>query len=666
MMKKKNSFKDISWVLILVILILISHAVMEYKNVSNEKLIIADIISFLLISYTLVRHWMRNRERADYIEILKDTKVTAANEVLNGFPLAMAVFDIDGAVLWYNDEFQRITDNNNLYLTKINAIFTEIKWMDILQSDENINLETCYNGRYYNVFGKVAKGKGDEREEIYSIILYFEDITEQLTIRKMYENERTDVIMVNIDNYDEIFQKMDDSQSQEVISKINSIIVHWGIENNAITKKLENDRYIMFFEHENMIKSAKDKFNVVDKVRKIGEEIKMPVTISIGIGTGGHILENENHAKAAMEMVLGRGGDQAAVKDSDQYTFYGGKAKDYEKSTRVKTRAFSVALRDYIVNSDCVIFMGHSNADYDCFGAALGLQRAARNLAKKPYIVYDNSYGVKNIVKEISKNQEYDGMLISPEEALDIVTEETLVVILDTHRANMLPCPELLNIVNKIIVIDHHRRSTDFISPVSLTYHEPYASSTCEMVTEILQHIGDVRKVSALESQALYMGILMDTKNFVVKTGIRTFEAASYLKRCGLNTIEIRKLFNVEHEEYIHRLDIIKNAEIFEAGMAISVCNESYVNMRVLSAQAADEMMNIADVKAAFVIYPVDSVINISARSYGEVNVQLVMEKLGGGGHATVAGAQIRGVNPVEAENMLKKAILEYSEEVNV
>lgn len=665
-MKKRRSFKDIALMLIIVIVAVMCNAYITYNNVDKKQIIAMDVFSAVILIYCLVRYLTKNKERADYIEILKDTKVTAANEVLNGFPLAMAVFDVDGAVLWYNDEFQRITDNSNLYFTKINSIFPDIKWMDILKSNENINMQTYYNERYYNIFGNVAQSKDNpDKEAIYSVILYFEDVTELINTKKIYRDERTDIVIVSIDNYDELFQRMDDSQSQEVISKINSLIIHWGIENNAITKRIENDRYILFFEHEYLMKSAKDKFNIIDKVRRIGEEIKIPVTISIGAGTGGHILENENNAKAAMEMVLGRGGDQAAIKDNDQYTFYGGKAKDYEKSTRVKTRAFAVALRDYIAHADNVIFMGHKNADYDCFGAALGLQRAVRTLAKKPYIIYDNSYGVKNIADEINKNIEYEGMLISPEAAPDYASENTLLVILDTHRETMLPCPELLKIVNRVIIIDHHRRSTDFINPVSLTYHEPFASSTCEMVTEILQHIGDVRKVSALEAQALYMGILMDTKNFVVKTGIRTFEAASYLKRCGLNTIEIKKLFNVDHDEYIHRLDIIKSAEIYSGRIAVAICKESFKNMRVIASQAADEMMNISGIKAAFVLYPLENGVSVSARSFGDVNVQVIMEKLGGGGHAIVAGAQLKNISLYDAAVKLKSAIDEYTDETN-
>lgn len=665
-MKKSGGFKDISLMLILVTLSLLFNIFAAFKDFDKSFLLAVDLVSIILVIYCCISFFIKNRARTEYIELLSDNKVTAANEVLNGFPLAMAVFDIDGAVLWFNDEFQKITKNNNLYFTPVNTIFPELKWMDILKSNECIKMEMSYNDRVYNIFGRIAKSnENGKKEKIYSVILYFEDITELVIAKKMYADEKTDVAIVNIDNYDEIFQRMDDAQSQEIISKINSLILRWGAESEAVTKKLERDKYLILFEHAYLEKYTKEKFDIIEKVRKIGEEVKSPVTISIGVGTGGHIHENENNARAAMEMVWGRGGDQAAIKNQDQYTFYGGKTKDYEKSTRVKTRAFSVALRDYIAHSEDVIFMGHANADYDSFGSALGLQRAARTMGKKPYIVFDQSRAVETITDEVRNNIEYENMLITPEEAMEIASENTLLIILDTHRKSMLPCPELLEVVNKVIIIDHHRRSTDFISPVSLTYHEPYASSTCEMVTEILQHIGDVRKITVLEAQALYMGILMDTKNFVVKTGIRTFEAASYLKRCGLNTVDIKKLFNIDRDEYIHRIDIVKNSEIYMDCIAITTCRESYENMRVISSQAADDMMNISGVKAAFVIYPMDSSVCISARSYGDINVQLIMEKLGGGGHAIVAGAQIKNSGIEMAEESLKGAIEEYLKELN-
>ncbi len=663
-MKKRGSFKGISLILMIITVTLIINLAAAFFEKDNSIMLATDIVAILLAIFCMLRYLKKNRERVEYAELLNDKKITGTNEVLNSFPLAIAVFDIDGAILWFNEEFQNMTESNNLYFTKITTLFPDIQWMEILKSDDNIKTEIAYNNKVFSVFGKIAKsGDVEATDGVYSVILYFEDITELVNIRKTYNNEKTDIAIVNIDNYDEIFQRMDDTQSQETISKINSFIMRWGAESEAVTKHIERDKYLLFFEHKHLETYIKEKFDVIEKVRKLGEEIKNPVTISIGIGTGGHIGENEKNAREAMEMVWGRGGDQVAVKSGDQYTFYGGVAKDYEKSTRVKTRAFSVALRNYIGRAENVIFMGHSNADFDAFGAAMGLQRAVRQLSKKPYIVCDNSKAISTIIADVNANAEYDGMLITPDEALEIATEETLLVILDTHRKPMLPVPELLNCVGSVVIIDHHRRSTDFINPVSLTYHEPYASSTCEMVVEILQHIGDVRKVTLLEAQALYMGILMDTKNFVVKTGTRTFEAASYLKRCGLNTIEIKKLFSTEREDYIHKLEIIKDFEVYADSVAIAVCDREFKNMKVIASQAADELMSVSGIKAAFVVYPIDSVINISARSYGDMNVQIIAEKLGGGGHATIAGAQISDKPVEEVLEELKAAIKEKIEE---
>ena len=376
------------------------------------------------------------------------------------------------------------------------------------------------------------------------------------------------------------------------------------------------------------------------------------------------MLENEAYARNSVEMVLGRGGDQVAIKDNDQFKFYGGIAKDYEKSTRVKTRIFSNALAKMIQQADKVILMGHKASDYDSFGSAVGLSRAARIYEKPVYIVLDTTTAIKTIYDEIYQMPEYSEIIISPNAANEIVTKDTLVIILDTHRPSMLPLPGVLELTDKIVLIDHHRRSTEFIENASLSYLEPYASSTSEMVTEILQYIDDKKKLNNFEAKALYIGMLMDTKNFVTKTGVRTFEAASYLKRYGVNTMEVKKVFNLTFEEYVKRMDIIKQAEIWNTDLAVSVCSESFTNMRVLSSQAADEMLNISGVKAAFVIYPSENEVCFSARSFGDVNVHVIMEKLGGGGHLTVAGCQIKNITIAEARNKLKEAIKEYIEEI--
>lgn len=601
---------------------------------------------------------------SEFVKMITAQSSGMSSDAISKFPLPMAVLQINGQISWYNDLFSEMLGSNDLYNIIISDVMPELKWSEILKSTNGIYTFASYKGHHYNVVGDIIKNPASTEEKPdYSVLLYFIDKTEVETLRKRYEREKTDIAIVNIDNYDEIFQKLDDTESQQVLSKIHKYISEWVQESKGVMKKTERDRYIVMFEHQYLKDYINKKFSLLEKVRELGDDAKMPVSVSIGVGIGGTVHENDGYARAALDMALGRGGDQAAVKDASQYNFYGGIAKDYERSTRVKTRSFAVALKDFITNSDKVIFMGHSALDYDAFGAAIGLQRAVRTMGKEPYIVVDPSPAVEKIAQEVANIEEYRGMLISPETANDIITMNTLLVVVDTHRPSMMPDSGLLEKTTKVVIIDHHRRSTDFVSNVSLVYHEPYASSTCEMATEILQYIDDNKNMTAFESKALYTGILMDTKNFSVKTGVRTFEAASYLRRYGLNTQEVRKLFDMDKDAYVHRAEIIKKSVGVADGILVSVCDETYPNMKVISSQAADEMLNLSGIQAAFVIYPMENETYISARSLGSVNVQVIVEKLGGGGHATVAGAQVKTRDSQEVFGQLKDAIAEYIEE---
>ena len=601
---------------------------------------------------------------SEYVKMITEKKEGMSGDAISKFPLPMAVLKINGQISWFNDLFSEMVGSSELYNVVISDIMPELRWSEILKSTGSIYTYASYKGHKYNVVGDIIKSDISTAENPdFTVLLYFIDRTETENLRKRYEDEKTDIAIINIDNYDEIFQKMDDSESQQTMAKINKYIIAWVSESKGVLKKTERDRYLVLFEHRYLKDYIQKKFDILELVRGLGDSVKLPITISIGIGVGGTILENNSYARAAIDMALGRGGDQAAVKDATQYSFFGGIAKDYEKSTRVKTRAFSVALKDFILNSDKIIFMGHAGLDYDSFGAAIGLQRAVRILGKTPYIVMDNSPAVKRLKDEADKIEEYAGLIISTEEAEEIITMNTLLVVLDTHRPSMLPDANLLDKTTKVVLIDHHRRSTDFISNTSLIYHEPYASSTCEMVAEILQYIDIDKKLTPFEAKALYVGILMDTKNFTVKTGVRTFESASYLRRYGLNTAEVRKLFDSDKDDYIKRAKIVENSETVADNILISVCRENYPNMRVISSQAADDMLNINNIAAAFVLYKIDGEINLSARSLGDINVQLIAEKLGGGGHSTVSGAQLKTNDFDEALTALKSAIDEYIKE---
>lgn len=586
---------------------------------------------------------------------------TAHSNIIPTIPMPAAVMRIDGIIMWYNQSFGDIF-GENLFDIPIETIIKDLKWSEILKSTDDIHSDITFENRHYKVLGNLIK---DADTEEFSAVLYFHDCTENEELEQKYENERIDMAIINIDNYDDLSQRLDDSKRQECLTQLDKLITEWVSQSGGFRRRTDRDRYLALFEHQYLQNYIDKKFDVIDKVRAIGESVKQPITISIGVGVGGTISQNDEYARAAIDMVLGRGGDQAAIKDSVQYKFYGSKTKEYEKSTRVKTRAFSFALKDFILHADKVILMGHKTPDYDSFGAMMGLQRAARSLGKPPYILIDNTIGIQKLIAEASTMLEYTDLFIDATTALELATDDTLLIIVDTHRPSLLACEELLSKVSKKILIDHHRRSTDFVTGCSLIYHEPYASSTCEMTTEILQYIDDGSKMNTFEAKALYVGLLMDTKNFVMKTGVRTFEAASYLRRYGVDTISVKSLFDINKEDYDHKVNIVKQSELLKNGVAISICPEKFSNVRIMSSQAADEMLSIDSVKASFVIFEEDNSVGISGRSLGDINVQVILEKLGGGGHLMVAGAKITGGISVEqVREMLISAIDEYFEEI--
>ena len=628
----------------------------------NGRMALAELLfAVLLLIYIAIVIVMRRRDMKEYMSMLVQKDDSSSHSAVNLLPVAAAVLTVDGLIMWFNDGFSKIAGSESLYNTPITDIIKDIKWTKVLKATDSVEFAVRHNDSVYKVIAKIAKTNREGGE--ISVILYFIDITRQTELERKYEDERTVVGLVAVDNYDEVFQKMDDSESQQASARINRIVTDWVSESDGVIKRLERDRYLVMFEKKYLSEYISKKFDVLEKVRQIGEEIRQPVSVSIGVGIGASLDESEEFSRAALDMAQGRGGDQAAVKDETQFKFYGGKTREYEKSTRVKTRAFAGAFKGFIKNCDKVVFMGHSNADYDCFGAAIGLSRACRDCGKNAYIVYDNSPAVAPLAKQMRTMPDYAKMLISCDHAREIVTHDTLLVILDTHRPSMLPEPRLLDATEKIVLIDHHRRSTEFLPHTSLLYHEPYASSACEMATEILQYIDTERTITPFEVKALYVGILMDTKNFMLKTGVRTFEAASYLRRYGLDLVEVKKLFTMDRGDYMHKIRIMETLEVYSSNIAIAHAQEIYPNMRVVSSLAADDMLGISGIRAAFVVYEVDGEAYVSARSFGDINVQLICEKLGGGGHMTVAGAQMRGIGTEAALLEVKAAISEYIDE---
>lgn len=636
---------------------------------AQKNYIIAAIeaaAGLLIIGATLLLCKLRRDMTAKYIHRLLENGDGISENAVTSVPMPMAICGIDGTVRWFNAMFAACFGGGKLPDEMLDDCIPKLKWSEVLKYPDGKPFETEIGERVYSVHWNMRKDRiaANKPGEHYSVFFYLVDITRVKKLEADYRSERTDIALISVDNYDEFAQKSDDDLVEVTSGKIRAAVASWAKSSNAVLKKTDRDRYFMAFEHRYLKDYISNNFKIVDGVRMIAGEAKFPIALSIGIGTGGNIGENETSARHALDLALGRGGGQVCVKDDTRFKFYGGKSGEYERSTRVKARAVASALRDFIAGSDNVIFMGHKGADFDCFGAAVGLQRAVRSLGKSPFIVRERSApAIESMYSALKGVSEYNGMFVDENEVFEEVTKNALLVVLDTHRPSMLPCPKLLERVGKIVLIDHHRRSTEFITPCSLVYHEPYASSTCEMVTELIEYMGIGDAVTKLEAQCLYTGIVMDTKNFMLKTGVRTFEAASYLRRLGLDTVAVRRMFGTTKEDFALKAEIVNSSVMISENIALGRTYSSHRNIRMVASQAADEMLNLNNVRASVVVYPADGGTGFSARSIGTLNVQLIMEKLGGGGHATVSGAYIKGIGVEEGVRRAEAAITSYLSE---
>ncbi|MBR0365765.1 MAG: DHH family phosphoesterase, partial [Clostridia bacterium] len=624
----------------LVVFALLCAAFGKYVMAAAELAAGAAVIIFASVERIKFRHKLTG-----YLSAVSDNISEVSEANLDSVPIAMAICSVDGMIRWYNDLFGMMFKGKELSGETIENYIHELKWANVLKFPKGKVIETHIGENVFALTWRMIKDSGSETER-YSVYFYFRDITAEIQLKEAYNNERIDTAVINIDNYDEFLQRVDDDTAEEAASRMRGVIASWARESNAVLKKTDRDRYFAAFEHQYLDGYVKNGFDIIKKISDVAKEFKFPLSISIGIGTGGSMYENEVSARNALDLALGRGGGQVCIKDDMHFKFYGGKSGDYERSSRVKARAVAAALAELIAASDKVIFMGHASADFDCFGAAVGLQRAVRVLGKTPYIVHDDiSPAIDNMYAMLINTEEYNGMFISESEALERVNDNTLVVVLDTHRPSLLPCPELLERTAKVVLIDHHRRSTEFIGSCSLIYHEPYASSTSEMVTELLEYMNAGDELTKLEAECIYSGIILDTKNFMLKTGVRTFEAASYLRRMGLDTVAVKRMFSTDKSEYAMKSDIVKSSTVVADEIAVGKTYTSDRNMRQIASQAADDMLNLENVAASVVVYPANGGTGFSARSIGSINVQLIMEKLGGGGHMTVAGAYIQGID---------------------
>ena len=583
------------------------------------------------------------------------------NDSLLSFPLPIVLLDATGAILWYNSEFKDMFPDKGLSECEVKELFEDFD-VSYLSPDNKKGAvcELKLNGKVYKAICNAPQVVADSGRAV--TLVYFDDVTESAELRQKYIAEKTFSCFVTVDNYDELMDSTPSSSVPQLQAEVYKVINDWAAENNGILLKYEKDKYFITFEYKYLEGFIKNKFEVLSKIREINANNTIPASISIGIGlNGANLPENDYFARNALNMALGRGGDQAVIKDSEQFRFYGSATKEYEKSTRVKARVVSFALSGLINNAENVVVLTHKNADVDGVGAAFGLLRICR-IHNTPMTIAMETYDktVANVLSKLENTEDYNGLVISIDDAKEKITQNTLVILVDTHKVSLLEDPTLLENTKQIVVIDHHRRNADFIEHPSLVYHEPYASSACEMVTEILQYTSNKMSLTKFEAEALYSGIVVDTKNFTFKTGVRTFEAASFLRKQGVDTIAVKTVFQQDLQTYIKRSEIIKNAEIIRNNIAISIVPENTDITQTVMAQAADELLNIKGINASFVIRQCESNVSISGRSLGEINVQVILEKLGGGGHLTIAGAQIENVSAETAREMLIDAVDNY------
>lgn len=597
-------------------------------------------------------------------------------KLLRELELPYVLLDDSGKVIWTNKAFEQVVHKRKGYKKSITTLFPEMT-RDKLPSDVNDSeIQISYEGsEFIAKCRKVSLKDMAENSDIispegydgYLIAVYLFDETALKIALRENDDQSLAVGLLYLDNYEEALESVEEVRRSLLTALIDRKINKYISTLDGISKKIEKDKYLIILRKRAVMQLQSNKFDILEEVKTVNIGNEMAVTISIGIGLDGLTYsQNYEFARTAIDLALGRGGDQAVVKTSEQITYYGGKSQQIEKNTRVKARVKAHALKEIITSKDRVLIMGHRMADVDSFGAAVGIYRIARTLDRKAHIVLNDVTTSVQPLRDLFMNlEEYEeDMLVSSEHALDLAGIGSVLVVVDVNKPSITECPELLKVCKSIVVLDHHRQGVETIENATLSYVEAYASSTCEMVTEILQYITDGIKVKSDEADCLYSGIMIDTNNFMTKTGVRTFEAAAYLRRAGADVTRVRKLFRDNVNEYKAKADAVSQAEIFRNAYAISTCTSDDIQSpTVVGAQAANELLNIKGIKASFILTEYQGLIYVSARSIDEVNVQIIMERLGGGGHMNVAGCQMEGLSLTEAIMKIKTTIDKMLEE---
>ena len=617
-------------------------------------------VSVLVLVFYIINRNRRRNAVHNYAKSVFDVPQPAGNADLP-FPMAMIRMG-DSTVVWTNDAFCNITGYQDRYLEqKLSTVLPNFQTDWLTSGKSEYPYDVSLGGRRYRVHGTLIRL--EDTEQTVMGMLYFSDLTELYQVRDEYVRSRPVVSIILVDNYEELTKNLTESAISALNAKLNDAISKWTESYHGLLRKMERNRFLFVFEKRDLSRAMEDKFSLLDDIHLIENPTGLSASVSIGIGVDGvNFEESYDFAALSIEMALSRGGDQAVIKDRFNFNFYGGRAKEADRTSKVRSRVTANSMMELIGQSSQVFIMGHRNADLDSVGAAMGISCMCRKKGKKAYIVLDvENNAAQNLIEEIAAVPEYKDVFISGQDALLACDNHSTLIVVDTNHPNQVEFRPLLEAISRICVVDHHRRAAEYINPVVLNLHEPYASSASELVTELLEYSVERADVLPIESKSLMAGIFLDTKSFNVRTGERTFEAASVLRQWGADTVEVKKLLQSDFQDTIAKYQIIKSSRLYRQEIAIAALNTT--TTRPLAAQAADELLNVSGISASFVLYPDGDSVYISARSIGHANVQIILEALGGGGNTATAGARIDNCTVKEALDQLVASIDKFYEE---
>lgn len=646
-MKIKGVFRNFPVFVIGMVLALAS--IGATAAVGQYKLAIAEGCAFVaVILLTVAYYSVYRKKKQEMLERISNEISFSDGKRNTDFPIPVLVSDEKGKFVWYNTAFEDVVIDSNEY-SEINDIIED--GMNILSASSSKGVNIRCDGKYFTVYSHCSN-----QQTVY----YFIDNTKLRLVADEFVRTRPAVILMDIDGVDELHRIYKDSDCSSIRNGVTRLIEAWLSEHDCIMIKRGDSSFVIITKTSDVDKMIEKKFDILDEVRHYqynGEDLSL--TLSIGVGTEGGVSKCEEQAKLSLEMAFGRGGDQAVVKNKDDYEFFGGVSKSVERQNKVKTRIVAEDFTKLLESCTRVVVMGHRYPDLDAIGSAVGVVAAARAYGKEAFIATNSSSTASAPLIDYLRQNGFEDYIVTHSKAKTLLRKNTLLVVTDTHIKDFTECPELLDKATKIVVIDHHRKSVDYINNADIFYHDPSASSACELVTQLIEYLPQKIRIGSLVADALLSGIMLDTKNFVLRTGAKTFETAAYLKSSGADTVRVKRLFADSIDEYRIKSEIISSAESYK-GCAIAVCNENNQQTRVICAQAADELLNIKDINASFVVYGKDGSIGVSARSLGSMNVQVVMEKLGGGGHQTMAAAQLENTTVQSVCAKIRQAIDKY------